>query len=190
MPLLKWAALCVALAAPALLDAQNAPGPNVPGAGTKDARGVQVNMPRGTRMLIRLTTPLSTSGQRAGDRFRARLVNDLRLDGAVLAPAGSPIVGELTRVSGGHVGGTQRLQATLIQLSYRGDLVDIVTDTIKIESVREEPARNAGTGTLLGVQFDRNAQNVVALLDDDRQLTIPSGSRAEVRLLRPLTVWK
>jgi hypothetical protein len=162
----------------------------VSSATSKDARGVQVSLPRGTRMLIRLTTPLSTSGRRAGELFRARLVNDLRLDGALLAPAGSPVVGELTRVSGGHAGGTQRLQATLVQLSYRGDLVDIVTDTIKIESVREEPARNTGSGTLLGVQLDRNAENVVALLDDERQLTIPSGSRAEVRLLRPLTVWK
>ena len=188
MLLVNWVPRCVAALAflsPVIAAAQGGMGPN---AGAPKA--AQITLPRGTRLLVRLSTPLSTASQRAGTRFHARLVSDLRADGALVAPAGSPVLGELTRSSGGHKGGVQRLQATLLQISYRGDLVDVVTDTLKVESVRDEPARNAGTGTVLGVQLDRGGETLVALLDQDSQLTIPSGSRAELRLLRPLTVWK
>ena len=183
--LFQCAVLCAAMTVPCAMSAQDGQGPNA-----KEARAAQLTLPRGTRLLVRLTTPLSTASQRAGAPFQARLVNDLRVEGAVVAPAGTPVTGALTRSSGGHKGGTQRLQATFEQISDHGDLVDIVTDTIKVESVREEPARNAGTGTVIGVQLDRDAATVVAWLDEERQLEIPSGSRVEVRLLRPLTIWR
>ena len=57
-------------------------------------------VPKGTPIRVRLTQTVSTDTDRSGDEFTAVLDDSIGIDGEVLAPEGSKVVGELPFVEG------------------------------------------------------------------------------------------
>src|SRR5262249_21377340 len=66
---------------------------------------VPVTVPAGTRFEVEFTKGLASNTSAVGETFRARVVSDLRLDGAVAIPAGSEVLGVVTdAVGAGRIG--------------------------------------------------------------------------------------
>ncbi|MGC9158342.1 MAG: hypothetical protein ACP5FH_05075 [Terracidiphilus sp.] len=62
-------------------------------------------LPAGTPIRTELLSPLSTMFSVKGQVFRARVVTDVLSGNQIVIPAGAEIVGQVTDVSTGHVGG-------------------------------------------------------------------------------------
>jgi hypothetical protein len=62
-------------------------------------------LPAGTLVEIALTKPVGSKLSKRGDRFGIRLVDDLKLDGVVLLPAGAEGEGEVIHAAPGKMGG-------------------------------------------------------------------------------------
>lgn len=74
-------------------------------------------LPVGTRIPIRLEDAISTERNSSGERFAASLDGPLMLDGKILAPARSKVLGQLTNVTrSGRVKGRARLTMVLRKL--------------------------------------------------------------------------
>ena len=59
----------------------------------------KVNVPAGTRILIRTIDPIDTTKQKTGYRFTASLETNLQADDVVVAPRGTTVYGRLADAS-------------------------------------------------------------------------------------------
>ena len=151
--------------------------------------------PAGTTFMVRLLSELSTR-QRAGARFETVLQEDLRAGDVVIARAGTPVYGTITRSEGGKRVGKQKLAATLSDIRIGGQLVPIVTDTAGASEKYGGGLAKLGSGTLLGAAIGGGGGAVVGgaagvaatVVSKERHITIPAGTIAQVRLRAPLTV--
>ncbi len=78
---------------------------------------VTATLPSGSKLQVRLRAAISSKSNRTGDRFEAALDHDLAVDGQLLAPAGSRVVGTLTEIKkSGKVKGRARMSLTLNEI--------------------------------------------------------------------------
>jgi hypothetical protein len=56
------------------------------------------SLPGGTPVAVELVDTLSSKSAKVGDRFPVRAAEDVRIGNAIIIPAGTPGVGEVTRV--------------------------------------------------------------------------------------------
>src|SRR5271169_5359548 len=56
-------------------------------------------VPAGTALMVKLETTLATFSNKAGDPFRARLMQPVVLDGKTVIPAGAIVEGRVTKVA-------------------------------------------------------------------------------------------
>jgi hypothetical protein len=59
-------------------------------------------LPTGTAIRIRLKRPLSTRGNRVGDKFYSQITDPIRVNDRILVPAGSTVTGFIDRVAQPH----------------------------------------------------------------------------------------
>src|SRR3954469_8384425 len=57
------------------------------------------SVPAGTAMMVRLDTTLATFSNKAGDPFRARVMQPIVVNGQTVIPAGATVEGRVTKVS-------------------------------------------------------------------------------------------
>ncbi|MGH9338435.1 MAG: hypothetical protein ACRD1R_02315 [Acidobacteriota bacterium] len=114
-------------------------------------------LPEGTVLEIRLGDLISTQTNQPGDPFEATLDRELTVNGRVVAPRGSRILGELVDVEdAGQVKGRARMALALNRLQVGDETYAIRTNTIRFEakSTKERDAKViggvAGLGALLG----------------------------------------
>ena len=87
-----------------------------------------VIVPVGTNLLIRLATPLSSSGSQPGETFQGELSSPLVVAGRRVVPAHSSVQGGvLFAHSAGHFKGRSEIRLTLSNISYGGHLYGVVT---------------------------------------------------------------
>ena len=110
-------AAALAMASPALAVAQQTPAPSaaIVASTTSPANAAPTPstpmmatpraLPAGTLVEIALTKPVGSKLSKRGDRFGIRLVEDLKLDGVVLLPAGAEGEGEVIHAAPGKMGG-------------------------------------------------------------------------------------
>src|SRR3954466_12168835 len=87
-------------------------------------------VPAGSTLMVRLLSPVSTKTNRTGSRFETVLQEDFLVGQTVVARAGTPVYGTVTRSEGGKRVGKQELAATLSEIRIGNRLVPIVTDTV------------------------------------------------------------
>jgi hypothetical protein len=156
-------------------------------------RGATV--PTGTAFMVKLLSELSTR-QRTGARFEAVLQEDLHAGNVVIAHAGTPVYGTITRSEGGKRVGKQKLAATLTDIKLNGRLVPIVTDTAGASEKYGGGLAMVGGGSLVGAVLGGGAGAVVggvagaagSAVSKKRHITVPAGTIATVHLRAPLTV--
>ena len=142
------------LAAPALLSASDLPRPE---------------LPVGTRVSVQLISTLSSSADRAGDTFTAKVEDPIFAQGMEVVPAGSTLRGHVTFVKPpGRVKGKaeMRLVADAIVLqdgqeySFAGQLTDDAGSSVKVNGnegtvqgegkSKKQAAKEAGIGAAIG----------------------------------------
>jgi len=114
-------------------------------------------VPSGTVLQARIEQPLSSKSNRAGDRFEASLVEDLSVDGKLLAPAGSRITGRVTGAEpSGKIEGRAELSLALEFLQVEQTAYPIQSNSLHFQArgTKGEDAKKigigAGAGALIG----------------------------------------
>jgi hypothetical protein len=116
-----------------------------------------VTIPAGTRIPIRLDQGINTAKNSPGDDFTASLNGPIVIDGHVVAPSGSKVVGELTQVEeSGRVEGRASLTMELREIVVDGEEYDLPTKplTLVAPSTKKKDAAviagGAGVGAIIG----------------------------------------
>ena len=108
---------------------------------TAPTTGGTVTIPAGSRVMVKLTQPLSTATHRQGTSFSAALATGLGVNGQVVVPPGTKIHGKVLESRGGRVVGGSKLVVAFTDLEINNQLVPILTDQIGAEA-----GRGAGGG--------------------------------------------
>lgn len=120
-------------------------------------RAPTATLASGTALEVRLTQALSSEKNRSGDRFEAALDHDLSVDGKILVPRRSRVIGKLVEVvEAGKVEGRAHLSLVLTEIEVGEKPYPIETNTISIEA--ESTSRRdtktvggaAGLGAIIG----------------------------------------
>lgn len=164
---------------------------------TAPATGGTVTIPAGSRVLVKLTQPLSTASHRQGTSFSAALATGLGVNGQVVVPPGTKIHGKVLESRGGRVIGGSKLVVAFTDLEINNQLVPIKTDQIGAEAGRGGTLKKVGAGALVGLAIDGDkgagtgaaVGGALALLTARRNhIQIPAGYQVEVSLKQPLTL--
>ncbi len=112
-----------------------------------------VNVPSGTRILIRTIDAIDSDRNQVGDRFQASLEEPLIVDDIAIAPKGASVYGRLTHAAeAGHIQGRSELRLELTGLVVNGQTVPLVTGDYSVSgsSRGATSAKRIGAGTAVG----------------------------------------
>ena len=189
----------------ALTLAHTTPTPNAPVAPVAPAVPAapspvpaNITVPAGTPLLVRMSDTVSTRNS-AGRRFGARLDSDLRVDGVLVAPAGTRLFGRVEEArQAGRMTGASHLEIGLNEIEIQGTRRSIVTSDFRVRGAGStgNTAVNTAVGAGVGAAFGggRGAGRGAAVgagasaLSSGDAATISSGELIEFRLIEPLTV--
>ena len=158
-----------------------------------------VTVPAGSRMLVKLTKPVSTASHKQGAAFTGVLATGLAVNGQIVVPPGTKIHGKVLESRGGRVVGGSKLVMTFTDLEINKQLVPIVTDQIGAETGRGGAVKKVGAGALIGSAIDGGKGagtgaaigGALAILGSRRNhLQIPADYQVEVSLKQPLKLNK
>ena len=116
-------------------------------------QGSWISVPAGTRILIRLSEPLSSANQRAGARFTGRLETNLMSNGRVAAPRGATVHGQVVSAqSAGRMAGGSELGLELTDIVINNTAHPILTSPYELQGQGQggRTARSVGVGAGLG----------------------------------------
>lgn len=167
----------------------------------------KITVPAGTRILIRTGDSIDSSKQKAGYRFSASLETNLQADNVVVARRGTPVYGVLgSASSAGKMKGSSELGLELTEIVINGTSYPLLTSTYEIQGKGEgsnttkKVVGGAGLGALIGglagggkgagigALAGAGAGTAVAATKKGQQLSIPSESLLEFRLMQPVTL--
>lgn len=112
-----------------------------------------VYVAEGTGLIVRLAENLSSKTAEPGRKFEAILDEDLVVDGRVVAPAGSKVVGTVVDAKpSGKVKGKAQLAIRLASLHLGDQAYRLVTNTLRFEAegTGKEDAKKVGIGAAIG----------------------------------------
>jgi hypothetical protein len=116
-----------------------------------------VTIPSGTLLPIRMTDTLDSKTTQANSVFHGSLVNDLVVDGMVVARAGATVVGRVvTAKDAGHFSGSSELSIELTRLDTLEHPMDVVTDAYtkqgngRGKNTAAKTGGGAGLGAIIG----------------------------------------
>jgi hypothetical protein len=110
-------------------------------------------LPDGTPIQVRLDQAISSKQNQDGDMFKATLEDDLVVDGKLVAPQGSKVVGRLSNVkASGKVQGRATLSVALTSIEVGQEVYGIRTNTLVFEAqgTGKADATKVGIGTGIG----------------------------------------
>jgi hypothetical protein len=187
--------------------AAGAPVP-APSGPTVSAVPVNVTIPAGTSLTIRIDQRISVKTSRAGDRFTGEIVEPvLASDNSVLVPKGALVGGVVDESHRrGHFKGRSLLELQLTSLTLNGTQYPLTTRDLA-ESKRGKGRRSAamigggaglgmlvggvasgGVGLVVGGLVGGGAGTAVAGLTGNRDLVIPAESIVRFKLADDLVV--
>jgi len=186
-----------------------ASAPATPAPETAVVSPVNVKIPAGTSLVIRINQHINVKNNRAGDRFTGEVA-----EGVVGAGGGPVVIPRGTRVNGvldaahrrGHFKGASILELRLTSLTMNGQQYALDTHDI-VRTKKGKGKRSAafigggtglgmliggiatgGTGLLIGGLAGAGAGTGVAALTGNRDLDIPSESIVRFKLSDTLTL--
>jgi hypothetical protein len=121
--------------------------PPAPVAPPPPPKPVEVTVPEGTTLSIRLIDPIDSEKNQPGDSFRATLDSPVTVGDAVAIPAGADIYGRVTNAkSAAHFAGRSELALELTRISVNAKSYELHTDQYS----RQGTARGKNTATKVG----------------------------------------
>ncbi len=155
-------------------------------------------VPAESKVMVKLTSTISTKTHKAGSHFTAVLETALAANGVIVVPAGTKVYGKVVESVGGRRIGNQKLVIQFTDLSINDQLVPIAIDPVGAEGGRGGAAKTVGAGALIGAAAGGSSGAAkgaavgagLSLLAGGNHIQIPEGTIAEVSLKQPLTVHK
>jgi hypothetical protein len=160
------------------------------------AQAGAVTIPAGSRVLVKLTKPVSTASHREGASVSGVLATGLATNGQVVVLPGTKIHGKVLESRGGRVFGGVKLVMTFTDLEINNQLVPIVTDQIGAEAGRGGTVKKVGAGALVGAAFGGAGEGAaiggaLAILGSRKNhIQIPADYQVEVSLKQPLMLYR
>jgi hypothetical protein len=167
----------------------------------------RINIPAGTRLLIRTSDAIDSSKQKTGYKFTASLETNLQIDNTIVAPRGSKVYGRLANASSaGRMSGSSDLTLELTDIVINGTAYPLLTSTYEIKGKGEggntakKVVGGAGLGALIGgiagggkgagigAAAGAAGGTAIAASKKGQQLQIPSESLLEFRLAQPASL--
>ena len=167
----------------------------------------RVNVPAGTRILIRMDDGVDSSKQKVGYRFTAHLETNLQVNDRVVAPAGTTLYGRLVNAqAAGKMSGGAQLTLELTDIVLNGTAYPLLTSEFEVrsqgkgKSTAGKIAGGAGLGALIGglagggkgaaIGLGAGAATgtVVSAAGKGKQVQVPSESLLEFRLQQPASL--
>lgn len=156
-----------------------------------------VEVPAGTRLVVRTSEAINSKQHAAGHKFTARLEADLVIDGALVATRGSTLYGQVSEAKkAGRLVGKGTLQFTFTDLMIENQMKPIVTSAVKAVTsatggkTAGTTARAAAIGGLYnGSKGAKDGAKVglgVSLLTSGNDVNVPSGTLLEFNLEQPV----
>lgn len=167
-----------------------------------------VTIPAGTILTIRTVQTLSSKSNSAGDTFTGTLDQPLVLEDMIIAERGARVEGRVTDVSeSGRVKGLAQLSVTLTKLGTSdGQTVEVDTQDFQVEaekSTKSDATKigiatgigaalgaifGGGKGAAIGAASGGAAGAGTVLVSKGKPAEIPSETRINFRLEKPLTL--
>lgn len=113
----------------------------------------KLEIPEGTRLAVRLNHRVSSEEHRSGDEFSATLDEPLSIEGRLLAPAGTRVVGLLPHVKeSGKVKGRAEMTLRLTEIVIDGKSHALSTHPVRIEAegTKKRDAKIIGGSAAVG----------------------------------------
>ena len=167
----------------------------------------RVDVPAGTRLLIRMLDSVDSGKQQVGYRFTAGLETNLQVDDVVVAPGGTTVYGRLANAKkAGNMSGAGELTLELTDIVINGTSYPLLTSAfeVKSEGKGKKTTRRivggaglgaliggiagGGTGAAIGVLAGAAAGTTVSAATKGKQVSIPSESLLEFRLEQPASL--
>lgn len=167
----------------------------------------RVDVPAGTRLLIRMLDSVDSGKQQVGYRFTAGLETNLQVDDVVVAPGGTTVYGRLANAKkAGNMSGAGELTLELTDIVINGTSYPLLTSAfeVKSEGKGKKTTRRivggtglgaliggiagGGTGAAIGALAGAAAGTTVSAATKGKQVSIPSESLLEFRLEQPASL--
>lgn len=156
-----------------------------------------VEVPAGTRLVVRTSEAINSKQHKTGHKFTARLEADLVVDNIVVATRGSMLYGQITEAKqSGRLAGSSSLLFTFTDIMIDSQMKPIVTSDAKAVTsgtggkTAGTTARAAALGGLInGSKGARDGAKVglgASILTSGNSVSIASGTLLEFNLQQPL----
>jgi hypothetical protein len=186
--------------------ATHAPAPVTPAA-PAEPEPIEVEIPAGTPLVVRMVDEVDSEVNRTGEVFRASLDAPLMADGEVVVPAGTDVFVKLVEAkSAGRLAGRSELRLELVRLQFQGKSYTLISSTYEQVGTSRGKRTAAtigggaaigaaigaiaggGKGAAIGAAVGGAGGTAVQVLTKGQQIKIPSETRLEFRLEAPLEV--
>lgn len=170
---------------------------------------VRVAVPTGTTIALEMIDTVSSDTSVVGDRFRARVLDDIVSDGWVAIPAGSTLEGGVTEVTGSdRIGGQAKLSVVFDRLELVGGgkmPINIGYVALGAKQAKKDAAaigggvaggavlgrilsKDKGKGTAVGAVVGGAIGTAIAAKAVGEPAVLASGTPANVTLSAPIEV--
>ena len=172
-----------------------------------DRRDDRLEVPAGTRILVRMIDSVDSAKNRVGDRFHASLEENLYAGDIVVAPKGADVYGRLAEAKeAGHISGKAELKLELTEISINGRLEPVVSGDYDVagKSRGKNSAEKIGGGAVagavigaiagggkgaaIGTVVGAGAGTAVQVFTHGDQVKVPSETTLEFRIEQPIRV--
>jgi hypothetical protein len=196
-PFLLVAAVCAVVAGPVAYRTDAAPA---------DPGYREVTIPAGTKIGVRLNSPVSSKGSRIEDPVDATIIAPVKIARADVVPAGSHVKGMVTLAEpSGRIKGRARLAMRFRTLTVGADSYPIAAQVSRIApATKQKDAEEIGLpaaggaiigaivggkkGAAVGAAAGGGAGTAVVLATPGKEVALPRGSVIALRLQKAVTV--
>lgn len=171
------------------------------------ARANTVNVPTGTRIMIRTVDAIDSDRNQVGDKFQATLEQPLIVDDVTVAPKGTDVYGHLTQAAeAGRIQGRSQLKLELTGIVVNGQTVPLVTGDYSVTGSSRGATTakrvgggaavgaligaiaGGGKGAAIGAGVGAGAGTAVQVMSKGEQIHVPSETLIEFTLQQDVRV--
>lgn len=168
---------------------------------------LNLTVPAGTELAIRINQRISVKHSHAGDRFTGQIVEPVSREGAVVIPRGTPVYGRVDEAHRrGHFKGRSFLELRLTSMTLNGNRYELDTrDTVRSKKGKGKRSAgfiggltgagmliggiaSGGVGLAIGAASGAGAGTLLAGATGNRDIEIPAESIVHFRLSDRLVV--
>lgn len=174
---------------------------------TQNAPAMNVSVPAGTSLAIRINQHISVKHNHAGDRFTGQVTEPISVNGNVVIPRGTPVAGRIDAAHRrGHFKGSSILELRLTSMELNGSRYAISThDNIRTKKGKGKRTAgfiggltgagmligglaSGGAGLAIGGASGAGAGTLLAGVTGNRDIEIPAESIVRFRLSDPIYI--